>query len=393
MIDWKYIERISSMLTRHILRKQNAEETAELERWRHRSKNNKQTFDRLIDTNFLRKEYLCRESISSAEAKEKMQYRLERKYDNRKHKRSIVYTAFVSSLSTAAIIALGFFLWPKLTESDIVKRGSQMAQSMPIMAGTTKATLSLPNGKKIVLSANSAQNIKLINTAEQGNKQIGKGNNILSTPRGGEFKVTLEDGTTVWLNADSKLYYPDSFNGEERRVKLQGEAFFEVSKDAKRPFYVETDKQVVRVYGTQFNINAYPEEQTVLTTLLSGSISLQLVNSSRSELMLTPGHQAQWKKNSMAVNVHSVDTEQVSGWRNGWLVFDDMNLEQIMRMLARWYDITYEFKSNALKSTLFMGSISRYSDFGAVIETLEKCGNNLKFVVSGNHHIVISTNK
>jgi ferric-dicitrate binding protein FerR (iron transport regulator) len=170
-----------------------------------------------------------------------------------------------------------------------------------------------------------------------------------------------------------------------------GEAFFEVAKNPDKPFYVETDKQIVRVYGTKFNICSYADDPVAYTTLLSGSISLKLNMGNNSEVMLTPGHQALFERTTSAVNIHAVDAESVTSWRNGRFVFDDQSLDQIMRTLSRWYDFTYEFRNKSLKSTIFMGGISRYSDFGAVIETLEKCGNNIKFSISG-HHVLISDN-
>jgi ferric-dicitrate binding protein FerR (iron transport regulator) len=213
--------------------------------------------------------------------------------------------------------------------------------------------------------------------------------NILATPRGGEFKVTLEDGTVVWLNAASQLCYPDSFSGNERRVRLIGEAYFHVAKNEKKPFFVETANQIVRVYGTEFDINSYNENKVVYTTLVTGKVSLYPANGSQTELVLTPGHQAQFSKSDASTSVRSVDTDVMTSWIHGMFVFEDQTLEQIMQALGRWYNFTFEFRSKTAASTIFMGSMSRYSDFDDVLKILEQSGD-LKFVVNGRHVVIFT---
>ena len=204
--------------------------------------------------------------------------------------------------------------------------------------------------------------------------------NNLTTPRGGEFKITLEDGTQVWLNAESQLIYPDTFSANERRVILKGEAYFEVVKDEQKPFYVESNGQVVRVYGTEFNVRSYEEDADIYTTLVSGRVSLQSMNGNEAELILTPGKQAVFDKRQQSTSVRPVDTQVVTSWRRGMFVFEEQNLEQIMRDLSRWYNFSYEFKDTSLRETVFMGSVPRYGDFNEILEILEKSGG-VKFRV------------
>jgi len=390
MIDWKYIEDVSLMIERHILGRLSSEEVSKLDKWRHSSKANEETYCRLINEAFLRLEFRRREMINSDRAKNDMLFRIGR-LNAKQRRRTVLKTSVIASVSIAAILVLAFFVFP-IHQGESFKSVSILAQATPIMAGTTKATLTLSNNSHVVLGGNTTQNIVAIKNARQKEDVVPHSNNILSTPRGGEFKITLEDGTVVWLNAESQLYYPETFDDNERRVKLVGEAYFEVSKNAKKPFYVETDKQVVRVYGTQFNICAYANDPFVYTTLVTGSISLQPNTKAHAELILTPGHQVMLNKITTEVDVKPVNTEVITSWRNGRFVFDDQNLEQIMKILSRWYDISYEFKDNSLKNTVFMGGISRYSNFNSVLETLEKSGSNLKFVIS-NRHVIISKNK
>lgn len=392
MLDWNHISNISQLIEKQILGSISDEELKLLSEWRSKSAANETMYNRLVDRTFLRIECQREKLVNTDRAKAEMQRRIGT-FDSKRRRLLIFKSAAVTAISIAALWAIVFLLLPAVQhtqEGSTRKLG--LAQVESLHAGSTKAVLTLADGSRVTLGANSANNITAIKVARQKEGVPCRANNILSTPRGGEFKVTLEDGTVVWLNAQSQLYYPDSFDGNERRVKLVGEAFFEVAKNPDKPFYVETDKQTVRVYGTKFNICSYVDEPIVYTTLLSGSISLQLNKSNGSALMLTPGHQALLVKSTTSVDVHAVDAESVTSWRNGRFVFDDRNLEQIMRTLSRWYDFTYEFKNKSLRSTVFMGGISRYSDFGAVIETLEKSGNNIKFVISG-HHIIISENK
>lgn len=195
--------------------------------------------------------------------------------------------------------------------------------------------------------------------------------------------MELEDGSEVWLNSASQLVYPEHFASAERRVKVKGEAYFKVAKDSERPFYVETDGQLVRVYGTQFNVRSYNEDSDVKTTLVEGSIALSKMSGNGGEVLLTPGHQSSFKKSSEVLSVHSVDTDVVTCWRNGKFVFENQDLESIMQDLSRWYNFDYSFANAKLKKIVFMGSIPRYAEFSTALAIIEKSGG-IKFKVTGN---------
>ena len=182
------------------------------------------------------------------------------------------------------------------------------------------------------------------------------------------------------MNAESKLIYTDTFSANERRLILKVEAYFEVVKDEQKPFYVESNGQVVRVYGTEFNVRSYEEDADIYTTLVSGRVSLQSMNGNEAELILTPGKQAVFDKRQRSTSVRPVDTQVVTSWRRGMFVFEEQNLEQIMRDLSRWYNFSYEFKDTSLRETVFMGSVPRYGDFNEILEILEKSGG-VKFRV------------
>ena len=204
----------------------------------------------------------------------------------------------------------------------------------------------------------------------------------LITPRGGEFRIALEDGTEVWLNAQSQLIYPEHFALSERRVKVSGEAYFKVARDEQKPFIVEADGQAVSVLGTEFNVHSYAEDSHVETTLVSGSIALQPIGAGAAQLLLTPGHQAVFSKAEHDIQVRSIDTEVATSWKDGKFVFENQTLEQIMLTLSRWYDFTYSFADRRAAQKVFMGRIPRYADFADVVEILESSGG-LRMTVEG----------
>ena len=155
---------------------------------------------------------------------------------------------------------------------------------------------------------------------------------------------------------------------------MSGEAYFHVARNEQQPFIVEADGQAVRVLGTEFNVRSYAEDADVQTTLVSGSIALQPIGAGDAQLLLTPGHQAVFSKTEHDIQVHSVDTEVATSWKDGKFVFENQTLEQIMLTLARWYDFTYDFADRRAAQTVFMGRTPRYADFADVIAILESSG-------------------
>ncbi len=202
----------------------------------------------------------------------------------------------------------------------------------------------------------------------------------------------LEDSTVVWLNSESTLSYPEVFSASERRVHVTGEAYFAVKPDASRPFYVETDEQVVRVYGTAFNVRTYADDPCVCTTLEHGSIAISLAETPSGEVRLSPGHQARLNRQDSKLDMLVVDPQVITGWRNGRFVFQNQPLSVIMRDLARWYDFEYEFDDPDLQDIIFMGSIPRYSDFSVAKRILERSGG-IELKASGSKIIITTCSK
>lgn len=386
----------------------------ELADWAAQNDSNRKVYEHLQDPDFLQREYRRIKAVDPQRAMRDMRAHIEEesekkdeeKTGKRKEERDLsqdnqernhkslssnlkAQTSYsllstlrkpaVTILSAAALIAIvfGFYTYYNNVSAP-VKPTTQIAQvaSSQITHGSTQAVLTLENGDTIHLNGNNqaALNSKSSKLKAQSPKQTSP-RLQLATPRGGEFKITLEDGTEVWLNAETQLQYPEAFGENERRVAVSGEAYFKVAKDAKRPFYVETAGQVVRVYGTEFNVHAYPEDKDVETTLVEGSIALQTAAGNGAQLMLTPGHQSSFDKQSHEAKVKAVDTEVVTSWRSGSFVFENQNLGEIMQTLSRWYDFDYTFADKSLSGTEFMGSIPRYGEFSDVIEILEASGD------------------
>lgn len=256
----------------------------------------------------------------------------------------------------------------------------QTSQPAPDIApGGYKATLTLADGTVVTLDSNGNQALSQGATAiRQRGGQLtytttgsgaGASLNTLTTPRGGMMRVTLADGTQVWLNAASSLRYPTTFTEEQRQVELTGEAYFEVAKDAHQPFYVKVgDKMKVEVLGTHFNINAYTDEAGIHTTLLEGSIRIV---SGTEQRILQPGQQAQ-TGTSIFIK-ENTDLNQVMAWKNGIFDFTGRSLPAVLRELSRWYDITVEYEGN-VPDKQYWGAVGRDLSLSQVLKGLEKAG-------------------
>lgn len=204
----------------------------------------------------------------------------------------------------------------------------------------------------------------------------------IRTPRGGNYKIILADDTEVWLNSSSSLRFPNNFNGDERRVELIGEAYFNVKKNTESPFIVVSKGQQIRVLGTEFNVSAYSEDEITKTTLIEGSIKIS-TEEGNSKIML-PGEQAHMHRNgSLAVN--TVDVNHVKAWKDGYFAFDKLSVEEVMDQISRWYDVKVTYEGKTTRKQL-VGQISKKENLETVLKMLEYNGMNLEFQ---NHSIVV----
>lgn len=250
--------------------------------------------------------------------------------------------------------------------------------------GGNKAILTLGNGQQIILD--SAANGVL---AQQGNADVvklasgqlayrGTGNaveiiyNTLGTPRGGQYRLMLPDGSKVWLNAISSIRYPTAFTGKERKVEITGEAYFEVAKDASRPLEVvvkrkNSDDLQITVLGTHFNVNAYHDEPGIKTTLIEGSVKVSRNNQA---VIIKPGEQTELNDSGTLKVIHDADVDEAVAWRNGLFEFQDADLQSILRQVMRWYDVDVEYQQN-IPERYFTAIISRDKTLTGVLEILK----------------------
>jgi transmembrane sensor len=260
-----------------------------------------------------------------------------------------------------------------------------------VAPGANKAILTLASGKKVIL--NSVTNgtiaqhggivVKKLADAKlqyviQGSQVADIANNTISTPRGGQYQIVLADGTKVWLNAASSLKFPTAFKGKERIVELIGEAYFEVAKNKDMPFTVKFNNTQVQVLGTHFDIMAYPDETETKTTLVEGSVR---VSNNTDMQMLKPGQQAIAAKNGR-MQVVEANIEEALAWKNGYFIFRNADLRQIMKQAERWYDVDVVYNGD-IQSRTFGGRISKYKNISELLKNLELAGN-IHFNVNGN---------
>jgi len=289
--------------------------------------------------------------------------------------------------------ALVMMIRRKGTVRDVAEQRISVNDALP---GSDKAILTLADGTKVILD--SAHNGIL---AEQGGTKIVKPENgrvrydagahgevtenLLVTPRGGKYQVTLPDGTQVWLNAASSMRYPTAFTGRERIVTITGEVYFEVAKETGKAFIVKVNDLSVEVLGTHFNVNAYTDEVMVRTSLLEGAVRVK--DGAGQMVTLKPGQEAQTPGDRQAMRVVSgIDTAQVMAWKNGLFQFRNTDLASVMRQLARWYDLDVVYEGK-IPTDRFDGKIPRDATAAQVLAILQK--NQIHFKIEGKKLMVL----
>lgn len=383
------IERIKELVIKHLDNGLDTVEQKELDVWMGQSKNNSEAVQEFLDDKSLQK------GIGDLyKTKERIWHKLEQTVIETK----VIHIKRKTWQWAAAAIIIGitvsgyfiFFNSGKPDNTNIEANAEHLQNN--IKPGSYKAKLLLADGTEIVLD--SATIGKL---AQQGNaavmKQDGKlvyipgatGNemvyNTVMTSRGETYSLVLADNSKVWLNAASSIKFPVSFNGNERRVEITGEAYFEVAKDVAKKFIVSANGITTEVFGTHFNVNAYSNELATRVTLMEGSIQVNKNN-------VQPGQQAIVKENGHLEINSNTDLEQVVAWKNGEFQFGDKtDITTAMRQIERWYDIEVEYRGTF--SSHIGGSISRTASLPKILKMLEKTGV-VKFEIHDKRIIVIS---
>lgn len=294
-------------------------------------------------------------------------------------------------VAAAAVVLLlaGSAYWLMNKQQEKPATAVQQIAHTDIAPGMNKAVLTLADGSVVTLDSAGNQVIKqgihkqngqLVYSGEKDGDVVHY--NKLSTPRGGQFKIVLPDGSKAWLNSASTLRYPTAFTGTERTVELEGQAYFEVAKNAAQPFKVMVGNMEVQVLGTDFDIMAYTDESTRNTTLLSGSVQ---VKNGQALKLLKPGQQA--LTSADGITVKEADLKKVTAWRNGLFVFNNMALPAILREVARWYDVEIVYAAKPSEE-LYGGGIGRNLNLSGVLDLLEGSGYN-HFRIEGRKVIVL----
>ena len=342
-------------------------------------------YKELSDRGYLKKQFMEYEKYSSQKAYREFKER-------RGHSGRIRIVRWVAVVAAVWVLALGVTLWMTFGKKENVAPLPVASKIIP--AGEKKATLTLADGTEVHVEEITARvlqekgmNIEYRNgeivyhKSEEETTEVVY--NKLEVPRGGECMIKLDDGTKVWVNAETKLKYPVVFVGDRREVVLEGEAFFDVAKNEK-PFIVKTSFGDVRVLGTAFGISAYASEPESYTTLVRGKVSVE--REGMKPVVILPGEQVVTSKDGKMIK-QQVDVEEFVGWKDGIYVFKEKSLGEIMKTLERWYNISVDFQDKSLVDLPFTGNLKRYDDINVFFDALTRTGD-MKYRVEGNQVIL-----
>lgn len=381
----KYI-RIAELIYKDKIGNLTEQEKCELLAWLEESDFNRQIFDELAKGSSLSRSYdeyrnIHREQVWNA---------IEKQIVPQGRQLSLQWVGYAASVMI--LVVAGWFIFQMSDNKNVVQEGKKVARITP---GTQKAILYLDNGEQVVLADNNTVVVEdsLSGRIEQVDKSLvyqtestvkEERLNVLEIPNGGEFQVTLADGTKVCLNAGTKLTYPIAFVGKERRVHLEGEGYFEVKRDENKPFIVEIKGMEVKVLGTSFNLRSFAADNRSTATLISGKIE---VKTSSRRVELSPNHQADLWVGENKLDVREVDAAVYSAWTKGRFVFRRERLETILDDVSRWYNVTVFYEQSSAKDILFSGIMERYADISKTLEMLEKTGK-VSFIIDEQKIIV-----
>ena len=315
--------------------------------------------------------------------KERFLKSIHQSYVGKVRKRRIIHYWPVAA---SVVLLVGVFVGFALNEWSQMKTDQGIAQTERIVPGV-KAELILSTGERVCLAQrsefiegmkesgirnDSLAGLNYVGAKIQG-KEIGEEivYNTMQIPVGGFYQLKLADGTKVWLNSLTQLRFPVTFAGEERKVYLTGEAYFEVARDSVHPFIVATDEGMeVKVYGTEFNVDTY-RKGTVKTTLVNGKVGIR-VSATGEEVRLSPNQMALFTKATQSIQVENVDPYGAIAWKDGKFVFEDEPIEEIMERLSRWYDVKVFYANERIKKHTFTGIITRFADISDVLHLMEE---------------------
>ena len=383
----------ASLIVKHLKGSLSEEEAAELEAWLNADAQHQQLFDELSSIRNIEEGIQKFKNTNIEMAWQRVYQKMSENWFTRLRQNRNIWW-----ISAAATLMLTLAAWqvlyhgfnkPLINESLASKYGADL------LPGTEKAELVLSDGTKVALGAHTdsifADNGSSIHRTANGEIVYGKGEttraeawNTIYIPNGGQYMVTLEDGTRVWLNAASTLKYPLKFKGPERKVELiAGEAYFEVASNKEKPFIVVANRMDVQAVGTAFNVNSYTDsDSSTETTLVEGIIKVKALNKTNT---LLPGNEI--ITNPAGSIIAKADLESVTAWKNGLFLFKGRPLPEVMKQLARWYDVEIKYDQFFTEKKFFTGEIKRNVPISKLLEMMELTGI-ARFRIM-NHEIVV----
>ena len=375
MTRLEHIIRMARLIGRHLWQKT---DEPELEAWLQESQANHTLFHKLRDGKEWADKLAFYESLDTEAEWQRLKRRLKGVHPARRRTLSFRHVASVA----AALCALLAVTWAVLpsengTPAPVLFDGSRTipGREMATLTGGT-TTYALNEHTRV-----DASDTGMTLTDSTGTRHLARQATatpyVLRVPRGGEYALTLPDGTRVWMNADSELRFPSRFEGNERRISLRGEAYLEVAKDAARPFYVETGQNVVHVTGTAFNIRCYDDEGNMIVTLAQGRVDMEKTDGTLLA-SLHPAQQFVSRKSDGSYRVEAADLDKALAWHRGVFMFRDEPLPAIARELSRWYDVPIHV-SPSLQDKRYSGELNRYDTIDPLLSILRGTGE-LEFI-------------
>ncbi|TAN02219.1 MAG: DUF4974 domain-containing protein [Chitinophagaceae bacterium] len=381
---------IAGLLEKYLNEELTLAELDDLENWINVNEHNRKVFEKITNKDQREAALSSMANLPTETMLEKLKMQINMA-ETQTHTRTIRRYRYWAAAGITILLAVGAFLFFNNKPKQVSDK--PIAQSMQIAPAIPQARLVTSNGQTLLLNdtgdssfmqgtTNVRQQkgqLSYLNSGEAGKLQY----NTLITPRGGIYMVTLDDGTKVWLNAASSLHYPVHFASGERKVELDGEAYFEVSEDNRRPFKVAVGDMNIEVLGTHFNVMAYDDEQQTTTTLLEGKVK---VSAGTIGKIIKPGQEVQLNKSTDMLTVKKADTVASISWKNGLFEFDNTDMKSILRELSRWYNVDIVY-SVGVKDRYFTGTAPRSMSLNDMLKGLSSSG--IDFRVEGRKIIVL----
>ena len=382
-------EHIARLIFLHIQGMTDNVQEKELNEWRSVSPRHEELFQRMLSSEHVEKS--ISRFVKTEEEEERGWWQLQQRARSGRSVRKIKWFPYAAAIVLILSVGGVFYFSGDKEQTEILPIAKNEVQ-----VPSSRAVLILPDGRKVdleneVLRSDLAQSDSLLLVSARSLKYRDIDSpdtteifHTLEIPRGGEYLLTLSDGTMIYLNSESTLSFPVKFQGKERKVYLTGEAYFKVAKNTEHPFVVTAGELEVLVTGTTFGVRAYKDEKDIQTTLESGQVTVKVEGKS---VKLVPNKQVLFNKSTMGLEVRDVDVDLYLAWADGRLVYDNCPLEKILTDLGRWYNIDVFYSRDELRSYQFSLNMKKHEEFTQVLELIGKTGE-VQFEIKDNTVIV-----